>query len=83
MILIMKNLTSFEDSGFVNFKFINGGMGSLNYSTSIWGSNLESSITVIGKNGSLKIGGQYMNEVVYCNIKDYRNAATGCCKSCK
>ena len=66
-----QNLTSFEDSGFVNFKFINGGMGSLNYSTSVWGSNLESSITVIGKNGSIKIGGQYMNEVVYCNIKDY------------
>lgn len=67
-----EQLTAFEDSGFVNFKFVNGGMGSLNYSTSVWGSNLESSITVIGKNGSLKIGGQYMNEVDYCNIKDYQ-----------
>jgi predicted dehydrogenase len=32
---------------------------------------MESSMTVIGSNGSLKIGGQYMNEVQYCHIKDY------------
>lgn len=66
-----ENLTDFEDSGFVSFDFINGGMGSLNYSTSVWDKNLESSITVIAENGSLKVGGQYMNEVEYCHIKDY------------
>lgn len=66
-----KELTDFEDSGFVSFDFVNGGMGSINYSTSIWDKNLESSITVIGENGSLKVGGQYMNEVEYCHIKDY------------
>ncbi len=66
-----KDLTDFEDSGFVNFKFINGGIGCLNYSTSVWNKNLESSITIIGENGSIKLGGQYMNEVEYCHIKDY------------
>lgn len=65
------DLTDFEDSGFVSFDFVNGGMGALNYSTSVWDANLESSITVIGENGSLKVGGQYMNEVEYCHIKDY------------
>lgn len=65
-------LTDFEDSGFVSFDFANGGMGSLNYSTSVWNTNLESSITVIAENGSLKVGGQYMNEVEYCHIKDYQ-----------
>lgn len=63
--------TEFEDSGFVNFKFINGGMGSLNFSTAVWNTNLESSLTIIAENGSVKIGGQYMNEVEYCHIKDY------------
>jgi predicted dehydrogenase len=63
--------TSFEDSGIVNFKFVNGGMGCINYSTSVWDKNLESSITVIGSNGSIKVGGQYMNEVEYCHIRDY------------
>jgi UDP-N-acetyl-2-amino-2-deoxyglucuronate dehydrogenase len=66
-----EQLTDFEDSGFVSFDFVNGGMGCLNYSTSVWDKNLESSITVIAENGSLKIGGQYMNEVEYCHIKDY------------
>jgi len=64
-------LTTFEDSGFVNFNFINGGMGAINYSTAVWDTNLESSLTVIGSKGSVKIGGQYMDKVEYCHIKDY------------
>ncbi len=63
--------TAFEDTGIVNFRFINGGIGSINYSTAVFDTNLESSITVIGSKGSLKIGGQYMNEVVYCHIDGY------------
>ncbi|MBX2951465.1 MAG: Gfo/Idh/MocA family oxidoreductase [Leadbetterella sp.] len=66
-----KDLTDFEDSGFVSFDFVNGGMGCLNYSTSVWNQNLESSMTIIAENGSVKIGGQYMNEVEYCHVKDY------------
>ena len=47
-------------------------MGSLNYSTSIWDQNLESSMTIITENGSIKIGGQYMDKVEYCHIKNYK-----------
>ncbi|MFT4544434.1 MAG: UDP-N-acetyl-2-amino-2-deoxyglucuronate dehydrogenase [Bacteroidia bacterium] len=67
-----KKLTDFEDSGMVNFNFVNGGMGSISYSTSVWNKNLESSLTVIGENGSVKIGGQYMNEVEYCHVDGYK-----------
>lgn len=63
--------TDFEDSGLVTFDFINGGKCSLNYSTSVWGGNLGSSITVIGSKGSVKVGGQYMNEVEVCNVEGY------------
>jgi predicted dehydrogenase len=66
-----KESTDFEDSGFVNFNFVNGGMGSINYSTAVWDTNLESSLTIIGSNGSVKVGGQYMDKVEYCHIKDY------------
>lgn len=66
-----KELTSFEDTGLVNFKFLNGGMGCLNYSTAVWDSNMESSMTIVGSTGSVKIGGQYMDKVEYCHIKDY------------
>lgn len=67
-----KESTEFDDSGIVNFDFVNGGMGSINYSTSIWGSNMESSITLIGEKGSVKVSGQYMEEVSYCNVEDYK-----------
>ena len=66
-----QNLTDFEDSGVVTFDFINGGMGCLNYSTSVWDKNLESAITIIGEKGTVKVAGQYMNEVTYCHVKDY------------
>jgi predicted dehydrogenase len=66
-----KDSTDFEDSGFVSFDFVKGGMGSINYSTAVADRNLESSITIIGEKGSVKIGGQYMNEVEVCNIPGY------------
>lgn len=67
-----QQLTAFEDSGFVSFDFVNGGMGNLSYSTAVWDKNLESSMTIVAENGSVKIGGQYMNEVEYCHVKDYK-----------
>jgi predicted dehydrogenase len=66
-----QHLTEFEDSGVVTFDFINGGMGCLNFSTSVWDKNLESSMTIIAEKGSIKIGGQYMDKVEYCHVKDY------------
>lgn len=67
-----QHLTDFEDSGIVTFNFVEGmGMGCLNYSTAVWDTNFESAITIIGSKGTVKVAGQYMNEVVYCHIKDY------------
>lgn len=66
-----KDLTTFEDSGIVSFRFRNGGMGSINYSTAVWDRNLESSMTIIGSKGSVKIGGQYMDKVEHCHIAGY------------
>lgn len=63
--------TDFEDSGIVSFEFEQGGAGSLNFSTSVWDKNLESSMTIIGSKGSVKIGGQYMDKVEMCHIEDY------------
>jgi predicted dehydrogenase len=65
-------ITAFEDSGLITFRFMDGGgMGCINYSTAVWDRNLESSMTIIGSKGSVKIGGQYMDKVEYCHIKDY------------
>ncbi|HHH50624.1 MAG TPA: Gfo/Idh/MocA family oxidoreductase, partial [Saprospiraceae bacterium] len=64
--------THFSDTGVASFEFVEGGIGTLNYSTAIWDKNFESSITVIGENGTIKIGGQYMDQVIYCHINDYQ-----------
>lgn len=66
-----QELTDFEDSGMVNFEFTGGGLGAINYTTTIWDKNMESSMTIIAENGSIKIGGQYMDKVEYCHVKDY------------
>ena len=73
---VVKNFThpdlrGFDDSGLAQFEFENGGIGSINYSTSCWDKNMESSITVVGTKGCLKIGGQYMNEIEYCHIEGH------------
>ena len=66
------DLTDFEDTGIVTFSFANGGIGVLNYSTSVYDKNFESSVTIIGEKGTIKIGGQYMNEVEYCHTENYQ-----------
>lgn len=66
-----QDTTEFEDSGLVHFDFVNGGSGSFNYSTAVYGQNMESSISIIAEKGSIKVGGQYMNDVEYCHIENY------------
>lgn len=61
----------FEDTGLVHFDFINGGKGCFNYSTAIFNQNFESTLTIIGEKGTIKIGGQYMEKVEYCDIENY------------
>jgi len=66
-----QKMTDFEDAGIVNFEFVKGGIGNFNFSTTLYNKNMESSMTIIAEKGAVKIGGQYMNEVEYCHIKDY------------
>ncbi|WP_207536404.1 Gfo/Idh/MocA family protein [Desertivirga arenae] len=66
-----QNLTEVEDTGFVNFDFISGGMGSLTYTTAVMNHNLETTLTVIAEKGTIKIGGQYMDTITYFDVKEY------------
>ncbi|GGF13823.1 Gfo/Idh/MocA family protein [Hymenobacter cavernae] len=66
-----EGVTEFEDSGLVTFDLVRGGSGTLQYSTAVWDRNLESSLTVVAEHGSLRIGGQYMDKVEYCHLRDY------------
>lgn len=66
-----QHLTEFEDSGIVTFEFGNNSIGCLHFSTAVYEKNMESSITIVAENGSIKIGGQYMDNLEYCYIKNY------------
>lgn len=63
-----------EDSGVVNIKFKNGGLASMNVSMLTYPKNLEGSITIIGENGTAKVGGVAVNEIQvwdFADKKDY------------
>lgn len=66
-----KDSIEFEDSGNFQFGFGNSGIGNFQYTTSNWDRNFESSMTIIGEKGTIKVGGQYMDKIVYCNIDGY------------
>lgn len=58
--------TDIDDCGAFAFRLPTGGVGSFSYSVNATGKNMESSITIIGENGTVKVGGQYMQKVEYC-----------------
>ena len=58
-----RDTTEFEDGGLVRFALRNGGWGTLVFSTSAAQANFESSMTVMGSQGTVRIGGQYMDKL--------------------
>jgi predicted dehydrogenase len=61
----------FEDTGVVAVQFYNGALGTINYTVNSFKKNMEGSLTVFGEKGTVKIGGQYLNELEYQNIDGY------------
>jgi len=59
----------FEDSGVVLFDMASGAIGSLNYTVNAFENNMEGSFTLFAENGTIKIGGQYLNELEYFKVK--------------
>lgn len=66
-----QGIIEFEDTGAVSLEFYNGAMGTINYSVNSFGKNMEGSITIFGENGTVKIGGQYLNELEYQKIDNF------------
>jgi UDP-N-acetyl-2-amino-2-deoxyglucuronate dehydrogenase len=74
-----QGIIEFEDTGAVILKFYNGAIGTINYTVNSYNKNMEGSLTIFGEKGTVKIGGQYINELEYQNIEGYRieNLAEG------
>ncbi len=66
-----EDVIEFEDTGVAAISFHNGAVGTINFTVNSFGKNMEGSLTVFGEKGTVKIGGQYLNELEYANVKDY------------
>jgi UDP-N-acetyl-2-amino-2-deoxyglucuronate dehydrogenase len=64
-------MIEFEDTGVVALKFYNGALGTINYTVNSFERNMEGSLTIFAEHGTVKIGGQYLNELEYQNINNF------------
>jgi UDP-N-acetyl-2-amino-2-deoxyglucuronate dehydrogenase len=59
----------FEDTGVAILKFQNGAIGTINYTVNAFKKNMEGSLTLFAEKGTIKIGGQYLNELEYQSLE--------------
>lgn len=66
-----KGIIEFEDTGVVALEFTNGAVGTINYTVNSYNKNMEGSLTILAEKGTVKIGGQYLNELEYQHIEGF------------
>jgi predicted dehydrogenase len=64
-----KSSIEFEDAGVAILRFYTGAIGSVNFTINSYQKNMEGSLTLFCENGTIKIGGQYLNEIEYQHVK--------------
>ncbi|HWJ26458.1 MAG TPA: Gfo/Idh/MocA family oxidoreductase, partial [Flavisolibacter sp.] len=52
--------------------FESGVIGTMNFTINSFNKNMEGSISLFGEKGTIKVGGQYLNELEYQNIDLYK-----------
>jgi len=68
---IHQDFIEFEDTGVILLRFDNGVLGTVHYTVNSYQKNMEGSITIFGENGTVKVGGQYLNVLEYQCIDNY------------
>ena len=66
-----KDIIEFEDTGVVALEFYSGTIGTINYTVNSYNKNMEGSLTIFAEKGTVKIGGQYLNELEYQSIEGF------------
>ncbi len=64
-----KHNTEVEDTGSFVLKSANDAIINFNFTTCAYEKNMEGSITLFAENGTVKIGGQYLNTIEYQQLK--------------
>jgi UDP-N-acetyl-2-amino-2-deoxyglucuronate dehydrogenase len=62
-----------EDTGVLNVRWRNGAIGSMAVTMLTYPQNIEGSITIIGENGTVRIGGVAVNEINIWNFADTKD----------
>lgn len=65
------NQIEFNDNISCLVKFQNQAIGNFNFTINAFAKNMEGSITIFAENGTVKVGGEYLNNIEYQQIKDY------------
>jgi predicted dehydrogenase len=66
--LMHEGVIEFEDTGVVIMRLESGAIGTMNYTVNCYKKNMEGSLTVFGERGTVKVGGQYLNELEYMEV---------------
>lgn len=65
-------IIEFEDCGVAILEFENGIIGTINFSINSFDKNREGALTILGENGIVKIGGEYLNTIEYEQFANYQ-----------
>jgi UDP-N-acetyl-2-amino-2-deoxyglucuronate dehydrogenase len=66
-----KDCIAIEDCGVVALGFDNGIIGTIHFSVNAYARNREGSLLILGENGVVKIGGEYLNTIEYAQFANY------------
>lgn len=61
-----------EDTAVVSLRWRSGALGTINVTMLTYNKNMEGSITILGENGSVRIGGMAANEIQHWEFADER-----------
>lgn len=64
-----RQVIEFEDTGTALLQLESGAIGTLQYTLNSYHHNMEGSLTIFGSKGTVKIGGQYLNELDFFSVE--------------
>jgi UDP-N-acetyl-2-amino-2-deoxyglucuronate dehydrogenase len=64
----LRGLMDGEDTGVAILRMTSGAIGTLQYTVGSYAANMEGSLLVLGEKGTVRIGGQYLNELDYFQV---------------
>ena len=62
-----------EDTGVLSIKWRNGAIGSMNVTMLTYPQNYEGSITILGENGTVRVGGVAVNEIQHWDFREKKD----------